>query len=84
MSICIFMAVVCGGRLAPRERKPVAVQRCEGRGEVVGGGQKIAGELFGEEAVVGFVCVEGGDDVVAVAPGVLAGEVVVDAVSMSA
>jgi hypothetical protein len=35
----------------------------------------VAGELFGEEAVVGFVVVEGADDVVAVAPGVVAGEV---------
>jgi hypothetical protein len=34
----------------------------EGSGEVVGGGQKIAGELFGEELVIGLVFVEGGDD----------------------
>ena len=32
----------------------------------------VAGELFGEKLVVGLVVVEGGDDVVAVAPGVRA------------
>jgi hypothetical protein len=35
---------------------------------VRGVGQFIAGELLGDEAVVGFVGVQGGDDVVAIAP----------------
>ena len=38
----------------------------------VGGGEDVAGDLLADEAVVGLVRVERGDDVVAVAPGVRA------------
>ena len=38
--------------------------------DVIGRGKQVAGDLLGEEAVVGLVFVEGLDDIVAVAPGV--------------
>ena len=55
-----------------------------GGGESFGAGvgEFVAGELFVEEAVVGFVGVEGGDDVVAVTPGVGTVEVVFLAVGI--
>ena len=46
------------------------------------GGEEVAGELLDEELVVGFVVVEGADDVVAVAPGVAVGDVFVHAVGV--
>jgi hypothetical protein len=57
---------------APSDRKPVDdAQRSNACVEIVGRRQQVAGDLLVDELVVGLVLVEGCDDVVAVAPGVL-------------
>ena len=49
---------------------------------LVGGGQQIACQLLGEEAVVCLIAIEGGDDVIAVTPGVAMGHVFIEAVGV--
>ena len=44
---------------------------------------KIAGDLLADELIVGLVLVEGGDDVVAVAPGVRVSEVALHSVRLA-
>ena len=73
MRNCWRLSLVAAS-LAPTARKPVAMS-CSLRCAVVVGGQQVAGDLLADELVVGLVGVEGGDDVVAVAPGVRVGDV---------
>ena len=62
--------------IRPRRNRPVA----DGELIRVASGELVAGELLGEEAVVGQVVVEGVDDPVAIAPGVGLGVVALVAV----
>ena len=83
MSISIFRSSGSARTFGPRPRKPVAISRsCDGRASPSAGGEQVARELFEDELVVGLVAVEGGDDVVAVAPGVAVGDVLVEAVGV--
>ncbi len=50
-------------------------------GEVYGG-EEVAGQLLDDESLEGFIIVEGGDDVIAVAPGGRMGDVFVHAIGV--
>ena len=74
--------IIFGEHLAAEREEAGGDERIEffsfGGGGIFG--EEIAGELFVEEAVVGFVSVEGADDVVAVTVGIGVGEVFIKAV----
>ena len=82
MSISIFCSSTSASTFGPRARKPVAISRSRARRRASAGGQQVAGELLEDELVVRLVGVERGDDVVAVAPGVAVGDVLVQAVGV--
>ena len=76
-----FVGVVAGEHLGSDGKET----ETDGLGAFLGevfGGEKIAGELFDDEFVEGFVFVEGSDDVIAVAPGGRMGDVFVHAVGV--
>ena len=49
---------------------------------VAGRGEQIAGQLLAHEPIVGFVGVERGDHIIAIAPGVAVGDVLVHSVGV--
>ena len=64
-------------RSGPRRLKPGGDQRL-----VFVGSDLVAGQLLAQEPIVRLVVVEGADDVIAIAPGVLAVRVVLEAVGL--